>query len=47
MTSLSDFKQAEIIEAFNYTSRYLDDLLIMTILTLKAWSIVFIRLNCS
>ena len=27
MTSLSDFKQAEIIEAFKYTSRYLDDLL--------------------
>ena len=27
MTSLSDVKQAEIIEAFKYTSRYLDDLL--------------------
>ena len=27
MTSLSDFKQAEIIETFNSTSRYLDDLL--------------------
>ena len=27
MTSLSDVKQAEIIEAFNSTSRYLDDLL--------------------
>ena len=27
MTSLSDFKQAEIIEAFNSTSRYLGDLL--------------------
>ena len=27
MTSLSDFKQAEIIEAFKSTSRYLDDLL--------------------
>ena len=25
MTSLSDVKQAEIIEAFNSTSRYLDD----------------------
>ena len=27
MTSLSDVKQAEIIEAFKATSRYLDDLL--------------------
>ena len=27
MTSLSDVKQAEIIEAFTFTSRYLDDLL--------------------
>ena len=27
MTSISDFKQAEIIEAFNSTSRYLSDLL--------------------
>ena len=45
MTSLSDVKQAEVIEAFKSTSRYLDALL--TILTLKTWSIVFIRLNCS
>ena len=27
MLSLSDNNQADIIEAFNYTSRYLDDLL--------------------
>ena len=27
MTSLSDVKKAEIIEAFNSTSRYLEDLL--------------------
>ena len=27
MTSLSNVKQAEIIQAFNSTSRYLDDLL--------------------
>ena len=27
MTSLSDDNQADIIEAFNSTSRYLDDLL--------------------
>ena len=26
MTSLSDVKQAEVIEAFKYTCRYLDDL---------------------
>ena len=47
MTSLSDVKQAEVTEVFKSTSRYLDDLLKLTILTLKAWSIVFIRLNCS
>ena len=47
MTSLSDVKQSEIIEAFKSTSRYLEDLLNIAILTLKAWSIVFIRLNCS
>ena len=47
MTSLSDVKQAEIIEAFKSTARYLDDLLNIDILILKAWSIVFIRLNCS
>ena len=29
VTSLSDVKQAEIIEALNSTSRYLDDLLII------------------
>ena len=46
MTSLSDIKQAEIIEAFKSTSRYLDDLLNIDD-TLKAWSIVFIHLNCS
>ena len=47
MTSLSDVKQAEIIEAFKSTSRYLDDLLNIAILTLKVWSIVFICLNYS
>ena len=37
MMSLSDDKQADIIDAFNTTSRYLDDIfltLIMFILTL-------------
>ena len=29
MTSLSDDKQADIIEALNTTSRYLDDILII------------------
>ena len=47
MTSLSDVKQAEIIEAFKSTSRYLDDLLNIDNPYLKVWSIVFIRLNCS
>ena len=46
MTSLSDVKQAEIIEAFKSTSRYLDDLLNIDNPYLKAWSIVFIHLNC-
>ena len=41
-----DVKQAEIIEAFKSTSRYLDDLLNIDN-PLKVWSIVFIRLNCS
>ena len=47
MTSLSDVKQAEIIEAFKSTSRYLDDLLNIDNPYLKAWSIVIIRMNCS
>ena len=41
MTSLSDVKQAEIIEAFKSTSRYQ----ILTVLTLTEWSIEFICLN--
>ena len=50
MTSLSDVKQAEIIEAFKTTSRYLDNLLnicIDDLYTLKAWPIEFTHLNCS
>ena len=43
MTSLSDVKQSEIIEASNSTSRYLDDLLNISN-TLKAWSIECIHL---
>ena len=45
MTSLSNDNQADIIEAFNSTSRYLDDLLILTILILKEWSTKFIHLS--
>ena len=47
MTSLSDVKQAEIIEAFKSTSRYLDDLLNIDNPYFEGMSIVFIRLNCS
>ena len=35
MLSLSDNNQADVIEAFNSTSRYLDDLLILIILILR------------
>ena len=37
MLSLSDNYQADIIEAFNSTSRYLDDLLILIILIFNKW----------
>ena len=37
MLSLPDNKQTDIIEAFNSTSRYLDDLLILIILILNKW----------
>ena len=43
MTSLSGDNQADKIEAFNSTSRYLDDL---TILISKEWSFNFIHLSC-
>ena len=36
MLSLSDNNQADIIEAFNSTSRYLDDLILL-ILILNKW----------
>ena len=45
MDSLNHDNQADVIEAFNSTSRYLDDLL--TTLILKVWSIKFIQLNYS
>ena len=34
---LSDNNQTDIIEVFNSTSRYLDDLLILLILILNKW----------
>ena len=47
MTSLSDVKQAEIIEAFKPAARYLDDLLNIDNPYFEGMSIVFIHLNCS
>ena len=47
MASFSYHKEAEIIQAFNSTSRYLDDLLNIDNPTLKAWWVVFIHLNNS
>ena len=47
MKNLSSDNQADIIKAFNLTSRYLDDLLTLTILILKKWSTKFIHLNCN
>ena len=44
MMSLSDVKQAEIIEAFKSTSRYLDDLLNTGILT-QAYGREYMCLN--
>ena len=45
MKDLSSDNQANVIKAFNSTSRYLDDLLTLTILILKEWSTKFILLN--
>ena len=45
MASLSYHKEAEIIQTFNSTSRYLDDLLNIDNPNLKAWWVVFIHLN--
>ena len=47
MKYLSSDNQADVIKAFNSTSRYLDDLLTLTILILKEWSTKFIHLNCN
>ena len=49
MDSLKHDNQADVIEAFNSTSRYLDDLLDIDnpYFNLKAWSIKFIHLTYS
>ena len=47
MTSLSDVKQAEIIEALKPISRYLDDLLNIDNPYFEGCSVKFIHLNCS
>ena len=44
---MDSLNQADVIEAFNSTSKYLDDLLKLTTLILKVWSIKFIHLNFS
>ena len=43
MMSVSDDTQTEVTEAFNSTSRSMDDLLILTILILKKWLVKCIR----
>ena len=47
--SLLEDNQSDIIETFNSTSRYLDDLLNinLTITSLLAWSIIFTLQNFS
>ena len=47
MLSLSEDNQSDVIEAFNSTSRYLDDLLNWTITSLIAWSTIFTLQNFS
>ena len=47
MLSLSDNNQADIIEAFNSTSRYLDDLLNIDNLYFEQWLVRYIPLNFS
>ena len=48
MLSLPDDNKSEVIEAFNSTSRYLDDFLKIVIITsLIAWSVIFTLQNLS
>ena len=45
MSSLSNDNQADIIEVFNSTSRYLDDLLNIDNPCFEEWSTKFIHLS--
>ena len=47
MTSLSDIKQVAIVEHLNQHLHIRTTFQILTILTLKVWSIEFIHLKCS
>ena len=47
MLSLSEDNQSGVIEAFNSTSRYLDDLLNIDIASLIAWPTVYTLQNFS
>ena len=47
MLSLSDDNQSAVIEPFNSTSRYLDDLLTIDNTSLIAWSTVYTLQNFS
>ena len=41
MVSLSDDKQADVIDAFNTASRYLDDILNIKMFILTIWSVKY------
>ena len=41
MMSLSDDKQADVIDAFNTTSRYLDDIIILIMFILTIWLVKY------
>ena len=41
MMSLSDDKQADVIDAFNTTSRYLNDILILIMFILTIWLVKY------
>ena len=41
MMSLSDDKQADVIDVFNTTSRYLDDILILIMFILTIWLVKY------
>ena len=47
MASLSYYKEADIIQAFNSTSRYLDDILKINNPYFEAWWVEIIHLNYS